>query len=317
MTTCVTVTASLALTLVGASSIAPFPTPGSVAVTLGFLVLVLSSMGMTTSVSSVEVDVEGGAEATDDGIVVMPGGWKISVRSGKTTVGRGWKPGGNFSEAEVDVVDDGSEDAVSVVEGLAELVVRTDSNVVEVVKGVVDGASTTGSMVSVTVTTPDETDAVTVLVNRPMDVTGAEVLASAEELEPVTEVAVTPPVDDEVGRSASGIAPRIPLATSMSLQPKITPSVVFMGIAKQALPAGQGMSSNPSPLAHVPMLPATHAAWPSLQADCVVNVAKMSLYFRASARLLSNTAGGTVLVAGGGVSMTVGISELGTPVMVG
>ncbi|GAB1317525.1 hypothetical protein MFIFM68171_07735 [Madurella fahalii] len=267
-------------------------------------------MGMTTRVSWVEVGVESGADSDDDGTVVMPGGWKISLKSGKTMVGMGWKPGGNFLEAKVEVVDDGTEVAVSVVDGLAELVVKTGSTVV-------DGASTSGSIVRVTVTAPDETDTVTVLVNRSMDVTGPEVLVSVEELEPVAEVAVTPPVDDAVGSSASGIVPKISWATAMSLQPKITPSVVFMGIAKQALPAGQGISSNPSPLAHVPIFPETHAAWPSLQADRVVKVAKISLYFRASARLLSNTAGGTVLVAGGGVSMTVGIPELGVPVMVG
>ncbi len=110
----------------------------------------------------------------------------------------------------------------------------------------------------------------------------------------VVEVPVESAVDeradetvDELGTIASGIVPRICLATAILVQPRITPSVVFMGRAKQAVSAArQGMMSKPPVAAHVAIPPATHAVWPALQADCAVKVAKRSLNSRASCKFL-------------------------------
>lgn len=324
---CVTVATALTLTLVVRSLAGSESVAVGALVWVGFVVLVSSSIGITTNVSFFEVVVVGDAEGEDDELVVTGGGLRILDRSGKTTVGTGSKPEGRLLVGEDAVVD--GEVEVAVVEGVVgsvvrlsadvvEIVVETDVDVVAVVEGVSDGGANSGSMVKVTVTVPEETVTVAVLVNRGRELAEAEVVAPSEE-EPGlgAEVAVTASVEDAVGIRASGIVPRIFLASAMSLQPNITPSVVLIGIAKQALPAGQGIRSKPWPLAHVPMLPAIQAAWPSLQADCLVRLAKMSLYSRASARLLSYTVGGTVLVPGGGVSMTVGMLELGEPVMVG
>lgn len=123
---------------------------------------------------------------------------------------------------------------------------------------------------------------------------------------------------DELGTIAPGIVPRTCLATATSAQPTSTPLVVFMGRAKHAVLAmGQGMMSKPSAPAQVANPPATHAVWPSLQADCSVRVAKMALKPRASCRFCWYTSGDTVAVAAGVVLMIVGISATGVPVTEG
>ena len=106
------------------------------------------------------------------------------------------------------------------------------------------------------------------------------------------EVDVAEPADDadadadELGTMASGTVPRTFLASAISVQPRITPSVVSMGIAKQAVPGSpQGTRSKPAPLAQVASPPATQAVWPVLQADCLVRVAKRSLNSRACCTL--------------------------------
>jgi len=63
----------------------------------------------------------------------------------------------------------------------------------------------------------------------------------------------------------------------------------------------QGTSSKPSPPAQEASPPATHAVWPSLQADCLVRVAKMVLNSRAFRKLFWYTSGETVVVAGGAI----------------
>jgi hypothetical protein len=241
----------------------------------------------------------------------------MELRSGSMTLGTGSNPGGRrllevveTAGGGVDTVETGITDVIVIVVTTSEIGLVMAG---EVVEAAVEDAPRSGSIVRVTVTVPDDIVTVAVLVNSSMEVIGVEALDPAV---PDVGVAVTAPVDEAVGSNALGTVPRIPLATAMSLHPSITPSVVFMGNAKQALPAGQGMSSKLSPLAQVPMLPAIHAAWPSLQADCAVRVAKISLYFRASARLLSNTAGDTVPVEVGGGWTTVGIAVLGAPVAV-
>jgi hypothetical protein len=92
---------------------------------------------------------------------------------------------------------------------------------------------------------------------------------------------------DEVGTIPAGIVVRIRLASSMFAHPTITPSIVFIGSAKQAEPAaGQGMIWKAPPLAHVPNPPATHAAWPGVQAEPSVKVAK-TLFSPCAARRLA------------------------------
>jgi hypothetical protein len=104
--------------------------------------------------------------------------------------------------------------------------------------------------------------------------------------EPVPVVAETLAVVDEPGsNNPSGIPPNTCLAFSTSVHPKIAPSVVFIGIAKHAMPGTrQGEISKPSPLVQKASPPATHAVWPLVQADCAVRVAKILLYSRASCR---------------------------------
>jgi hypothetical protein len=214
-------------------------------------------MGMTTRVCLVEVDVDAGG-----GTAAMV---EVEVGFGTT----------------VKTSDEGSEMA-----GTGSKVCVTGASTV-----VDSGVSASGLMVTVTVSTPADTVIVAVFVigsvmllalevpdvREPLDAeevldAPAELdavddpetldpaeLAAPEELALVDET--TPPVADAVGTKAAGIVPKIRLASSTLVQPKITPSVVFMGSAKQALPAsGQGMISKDSPPAQVPSPPATHAA---------------------------------------------------------
>jgi hypothetical protein len=66
----------------------------------------------------------------------------------------------------------------------------------------------------------------------------------------------------------------------------MAPSVVFMGMAKQALLASRQGKSFQAPPSQFASPPATHATWPALQADCSVRVAKILLKSRASWTLL-------------------------------
>jgi hypothetical protein len=122
-----------------------------------------------------------------------------------------------------------------------------------------------------------------VLVLRPVWLPVEEEPDSEEESLPTAdEVALAEdPVDsevDEAGSMASGIVPKISFAAATSVQPTIEPSVVSMGRAKQAaLGSRQGKILKPSLPVHLASPPATHATWPTVQADCSVKVAKMSL----------------------------------------
>jgi hypothetical protein len=49
--------------------------------------------------------------------------------------------------------------------------------------------------------------------------------------------------------------PRMFLATALSKQPTTTPSVVFIGRAKQLVPESQFESANAPPASHSPTLP--------------------------------------------------------------
>ena len=156
-----------------------------------------------------------------------------------------------------------------------------------------------GSTVTITVPVP-EVVSMTTVVTVPRvevdckesvldgDADSVDAVADNALVTEVVEAPVESAVDervDKLGTIASGIVPRICLATAILVQPRITPSVVFMGRAKQAVSARrQGMMSKPAAPAHVAIPPETHAVWPALQADCAVRVAKRSLNSRARCR---------------------------------
>ncbi|KAH6623611.1 hypothetical protein F5144DRAFT_495388, partial [Chaetomium tenue] len=174
----------------------------------------------------------------------------------------------------------------------------------EVEERIDDSEVGVGSTVTVTVPIPLVTVTMAVLVLRPV---GLPVGL------PVEDSSV-----DEPGSIASGMAPRTCLATETPTQPRMTPSVVFTGMAKQALLASrQRRIFQPSPSVHLASPPPMHAAWPGLHADCSVRVAKISLNSRATWMLFWYTSGDTVAVLAGGSSITVGTLERGVPVMVG
>jgi hypothetical protein len=143
---------------------------------------------------------------------------------------------------------------------------------------------TVGSTITVVVPVGLDTVTTSVLVLRPVWLPAEEELDSKEEPLPTADevaLAEDEPVDsevDEAGSMASGIVPKISFAAATSVQPTTDPSVVSMGRAKQAaLGARQGKILKPSLPVHLASPPATHATWPSVQADCSVKVAKMSL----------------------------------------
>jgi len=124
-----------------------------------------------------------------------------------------------------------------------------------------DSAVGLGSTVTVTVPIPLVTVTMEVRVLRPVELA----VGGTPVDEPVDSVveAVVDMVEDESSSSASGIEPRISLARVMSVQPKIAPSVVSMGMARQAVSASEQRSIFQAPSsAQVATPPARHATWP-------------------------------------------------------
>lgn len=137
-------------------------------------------------------------------------------------------------------------------------------------EAVVDGDAVPGpSVLTVTVEVPVPAVTVTVEVLvmrlRAVESVAEDAVLVSEADDAVDDAVAGGPVEeapsDVLGTIASGTVPKIRLASATSAQPTITPSVVFMGSAKQAeLGSGHGMISNAPPLGHLPRPPATHAA---------------------------------------------------------
>lgn len=179
-----------------------------------------------------------------------------------------------------------------------------EDDVVEVV--VVETSPTVSTAVAVTV-------GCTVCVTTPA---GTKLEAPSAATGMTTEEDATAAADDDAAtedEAATSAMPRTRLAIAPSKQSTSTPSVLFMGRAKHAVPVGQ-LTMAKTPLPQMPTSPPTHATWPGLQADCSVSEAKMELKARAAARLLAKTSEGTVVVADGSEVMAVGTSLTGAPV---
>lgn len=319
----------------------PLPPLGVVAVdgTEEGMVVGSSVMGITTSVSLVDEDLDGEAVTLVEvvvGVVVGVVG-VVGVVSGAVAdavLSLGAEEGSSMKPEEVkmtvgterlDRMGNEYRDVVGI------LVVGDRPGVVVVVV-------VSGSVVTVVVPTPLDTVTVSVeeiaveldagrvgvamsgsmvmvMVPTPLDSVTVRVLVIVGELTLLADGNAPPVVGEVVGTMPSGIVPRIRRASAMSAHPTTTPPVTFKGIAKHEVPGAlQGVISKapPSP-GQVARPPAMHAAWPGRQADCSVKVAKMLFNSRAARTLSSNTDGGTVVV-GKGVSIIVGIMEFGVPV---
>lgn len=95
----------------------------------------------------------------------------------------------------------------------------------------------------------------------------------------------------------------------------MTPSVVFIGSAKHAVPAPHFWMAKAPSGPQMPTLPLTQAIWPALQADCSLREAKRVLKVLAEARLLAATSGEMVAEAAGVEVRIVGTWLLGVPVI--
>ena len=285
---------TLALTLTAGTAVVVTAT---MEVEVIVVVVVLSSTGTTLSVSLVVVEVAR---------VVGPRTVVKEREAGREKCGRRWEDGVTVDSG-TGLATSGSmvrvRTAVPIVAvrvtrlvaGGVVVVVELGEEVAEEGVVVVRG----GSTVTYVVPMPEVVSITTVVMVLRAEVDCEEpvVDGDAEAVDAVADDAletevVEAPVEsavderaDELGTSASGTVPRICLATAILVQPRITPSVVFMGRAKQAVSAiRQGVMSKPPAAAHVAIPPATHAVWPALQADCAVRVAKRSLNSRASCR---------------------------------
>jgi len=141
-------------------------------------------------------------------------------------------------------------------------------------------------------------------------VDSASVVWLAEERDGVTtgEEEEEEEEEEDVRTVGTALGPNILAATALSVHPTKTPCVVFMGIAKHCVPAGQTvvMTKLPSPL-HVPTLPAMQATLPAVvHGDEKLSPEKRLLYPCACARLALKIAGVTVPVASGTDEITVG-----------
>ncbi|KAH6847279.1 hypothetical protein B0I37DRAFT_397536 [Chaetomium sp. MPI-CAGE-AT-0009] len=258
------------------------------------MVVVVSMMGMTRRVSKVEVEVESvvgrgtGGNSLEVGVPVDSAdsdsdddgdGAAGGVTSGSIVRVRVAVPVERVMRAvrvmglTTSISEDDSEgDSEGDPEGDSELVVveltveltseedgdklnseEDGDNREEAEERIDDSVVGVGSTVTVTVPIPLVTVTMAVLVLRLVEL-------------PVDDSSV-----DEPGSIASGMVPRTCLATAISVQPRMAPSVVFIGIAKQALFASlQRRIFQASPSAQVANPPATHATWPCWHADCSV-----------------------------------------------
>lgn len=97
------------------------------------------------------------------------------------------------------------------------------------------------------------------------------------------------------------LPPKISFAASVFVHPTYTPTVPFIGSAKQLSPEGQtSMTKLPAAL-QFPVFPAMQAIWPAVHDEEKFRVEKRELYDWAEARLDADAAGERELdVVGGG-----------------
>lgn len=103
--------------------------------------------------------------------------------------------------------------------------------------------------------------------------------------------------------------PRIASAVPMSWQPTKTPSVVFIGRAKQAEPLLHLIRVNVASFSQMAVLESMQAIEPGVQAEDGVRVEKRLLYPFALAKLSSNIEELTVVLAGAAELMIWGIVD--------
>jgi len=146
---------------------------------------------------------------------------------------------------------------------------------------------------TVTVVTPS----VTVVVTSP---DGEDAAAAEDAAAPLPEVEAAAPPAAAVLVAPEPV-PRMPAAAALSKHPSSTPSVVFIGRAKQLALGAHSCVSSKAPLLHVRRLPATQATCVPAQAESTDKPEKTLLKRFARSRLEANACGETLVVVAGSV----------------